>query len=725
MSQHTFFASAPKHLGSLLAEELAGLGLNGAVEARGGARFVGTVADGYRACLWSRVANRILMPVAQFPADGPDALYAGAGEIPWEDHLSPDHTFAIRLDGLMNGVTHGQFAALRVKDAIADRFMRRFGRRPSVDVQSPDLQIHVYVHQGQASVGIDLSGTSLHRRGYRSEGTAAPLKENLAAAILLRAGWPEIAAERGALLDPMCGSGTLIIEGALIAADIAPGLLRESFGFMGWLNHDREAWAGLLEEAKMRRAAGLQRLGSLRGYDQDARAIRIALADLARAGLAGLAHFERRELADCRPGRPEDRGLVIVNPPYGERLGAEGELPALYARLGSVLKERFSGWRAAMFTGNPDLGKQMGLRAHRIHQLYNGPIECRLLHFRIEPTEFVANRPQTLEPAQRGGGAIMLANRLAKNLKALKKWRRTEHIDCFRAYDADLPEYAVAVDVYEGDSADETPQRWAHVQEYAAPTTVDPKRARHRLREALSVIPEVLEIPETHVFFKVRRPQKGSAQYERLAETRRFHQVKEGGLRFLVNFEDYLDTGLFLDHRDIRRLIGDLAPGKTFLNLFAYTGTATVYAAKGGASATTSVDMSRTYLDWARDNLGLNDIPLPGHELIQADCLQWLDEVAGRRRFDLVFLDPPSFSTSKRMTETLDIQRDHVALIRATTRLLAPGGLLIFSNNLRRFRMNHQALSDLEIQDISRETIPRDFARNMRIHQCWRIRMPS
>ena len=725
MPQHTFFASAPKHMGSLLAEELARLGLQGAVEARGGTRFVGEIQDAYRACLWSRVANRILLPLAQFTATGPDELYAGAERIHWEEHLSPESTFAIQLDGLVNGVTHGQYAALRVKDAIADRFTRLLGYRPNVDAQSPDLQIHVYVHQDQASVSIDLSGTSLHRRGYRSEGTSAPLKENLAAAILLRAGWPAIAAEGGALLDPMCGSGTLVIEGALIAADIAPGLLRERFGFMGWLQHDAAAWQRLLDEAEIRRSAGLQRLGSLRGYDQDPRAIRIAIEDLARVGLAGLAHFERRELADCRPARDDDRGLLVVNPPYGERLGSEAELPALHARLGSVLKERFAGWRAALFTGNPDLGKHMGLRAHRIHHLYNGPIECQLLHFRIESSDFVVNRPRTLEPSERSDGATMLANRLAKNLKALGKWRRKEQIDCFRAYDADLPEYAVAVDVYEGEPEGDAPQRWVHVQEYAAPTSVDPKRARHRLREALSVIPEVLEIPESRMFFKVRRPQKGNAQYERLAETRRFHAVKEGGLKFLVNFEDYLDTGLFLDHRDIRRMIGELAEGKSVLNLFAYTGTATVYAANGGAARTTTVDMSRTYLDWARDNLALNAIPMQRHELVQADCLQWLEEAAGKRQYDLIFLDPPSFSTSKRMTETLDIQRDHVGLIRATTRLLKPGGLLVFSNNLRRFRLYADDLADLDIQDISRETIPRDFARNPRIHQCWRITKPA
>ncbi|MFY9972851.1 MAG: THUMP domain-containing protein, partial [Chromatiaceae bacterium] len=237
-----FFATAPKHLGSLLAEELAGLGIPGAREARGGARFEGTLEEGYRACLWSRVANRVLLPIAEFPADGPEALYAGATGVPWEEHLGLDRTFAVRFDGTLAGVTHSQYGALRVKDAIADRFTRRLGRRPDVDPEQPDLLIHCYALRGSVSLAIDLSGASLHRRGYREQGAAAPLKENLAAAILLRAGWPELAREGAALLDPMCGSGTLVIEGTLIAADIAPGLLQAEagghFGFLGWPGHD-------------------------------------------------------------------------------------------------------------------------------------------------------------------------------------------------------------------------------------------------------------------------------------------------------------------------------------------------------------------------------------------------------------------------------------------------------------------------------------------------------
>lgn len=715
MTNLAFFATAARHLESLLADELRSLGITTATETRAGVTFQGTLADAYRACLWSRVANRVLMPLARFPATTPEALYEGVKDIPWEDHFGLEQTFAVHLDTARSQIRHSRFGALKTKDAIVDRFRERTGARPDVRAEQPDLQIRVYLHRDQATVSLDLSGESLHRRGYRDQGSAAPVKENLAAAILLRAGWPAIAADGGALLDPMCGSGTLPVEGALIAADIAPGLLRRYWGFLGWGQHRPEIWNRFIAEARERRTAGLEMLGSIRGYDREPRAVQIALVHLAQAGLAGRIHFERRELDDCSPGRDGDRGLVVANPPYGQRLGTSSDLPALYARLGSVLKERFLGWRAAVLTGNPELGKHMGLRAHRLHSLYNGPIECRLLHFEVAPGNFVSNRPRALPPDQRGQGADMLANRLAKNLKNLAKWRRRNQIRCYRLYDADLPEYALAIDVYEGERS------WIQVQEYAPPKSVDPKRARRRLREALGVIPEVLEVAEGQIFFKVRRRQKGQAQYERLGSGGRFHEVPESGLRFLVNFEDYLDTGLFLDHRDTRRLLGELAAGRHFLNLFAYTGTASVYAAAGGALSTTSVDMSRTYLNWSGRNLALNGIEGAEHKLIQADCLRWLEQTGDEGRYGLIFLDPPSFSASKRMQGTLDVQRDHVALIRSTLRLLAPNGILVFSNNLRSFRMDRRALQDLELGDISRATLPRDFSRGSRVHNCWRI----
>lgn len=717
MSELAFFATAPRYLESLLAEELHGLGLATAKETRGGVAFSARLGDAYRICLWSRIANRILLTLARCPAPDAEALYAGALDIPWEEHLAPEQTFAVQVDGVQAQIGHSHYAALRIKDAIVDRFRAQTGSRPSVAPVRPGLQIHAFLQRDQATLSLDLAGESLHRRGYREQGSAAPLKENLAAAILYRADWPAIAAEGGSLVDPLCGSGTLPIEAALIAADIAPGLARGYWGLLGWRQHDADAWQQLLAEARDRRQSGSTRLGRrLHGYDQDAAAIRAALANLQRAGLAGHVHFERRTLSEAAPWRECEPGLVVANPPYGERLGSDADLAGLYAQLGAQLRERFRGWRAAVLTGNPQLCKAMGLRAHRQHRLMNGPIDCRLLHFEVVPEAFVSNRPRPLPAAERGPGAQMLTNRLAKNLRALAKWRRREGIHCFRLYDADLPEYAVAVDVYDGE------QRWVHLQEYEAPRSIDPRDARRRLREAIGVVAEILAVPAEQIAVKVRRQQKGAAQYERLAERGRFHVVEEDGLRFLVNLEDYLDTGLFLDHRQVRRLVGDLAAGRHVLNLFGYTGTASCYAARGGALSTTTVDLSRTYLDWAARNLALNGFNAAAHRLVQADCLRWLARPAKGSRYGLIFLDPPSFSTSRRMHETLDIQRDHVALIRASLAHLSTDGELIFSTNRRRFRLDEAALAELQCEDLTAATLPRDFARTPRIHQCWRMR---
>lgn len=718
MMTYRFFATTGKYLESLLADELCQLGAENVAETHGGVRFTGSLATAYRVCLWSRIASRVLRVLERLPASTPEALYESAQRVAWNEHFDLGSTFAVDCHVSQSRITHSHYGALKIKDAVVDQFRGRFGDRPSVDMEHPAVRINAYLYRDEVTLSLDLSGESLHRRGYRQQGVAAPLKENLAAAVLLRAGWPDIAREHGALVDPMCGSGTLLIEGAWIAADVAPGLRRAYWGFLGWRQHEPALWQRLIEEAEARRAEGLSRLPDIRGYDKDPEAVRIARSNLERAGLRGLVHIERRDLLACTPAAADQRGLLVANPPYGERLGADSDLPALYRTLGDTLKERFQGWSAAVLTGNPDLGKRMGLRARRFHTLFNGPIECRLLHFEISPEWFISERqgPRPLTAAERGAGAEMFANRLRKNLRHLGRWLRQEGISCYRLYDGDMPEYALAVDVYEGE------ERWVHVQEYAAPPSIDPRAARLRLREAIGVILEVLEVPQANLFFKVRQRQRGSAQYERLAESKRFHEVREAGHRFLVNFEDYLDTGLFLDHRQTRGLLAELAEGRRFLNLFAYTGTATVYAAKGGALATTTVDMSRTYLEWARKNLALNGVEGRQHELIQADCVQWLEDNAGRREFDLIFLDPPSFSTSKRMKGILDLQRDHVALIQRAAALLSAQGVLIFSTNLRQIKLDPEGLQGLQVEDISRATLPRDFERNPRIHRCWKIR---
>jgi 23S rRNA (guanine2445-N2)-methyltransferase / 23S rRNA (guanine2069-N7)-methyltransferase len=731
---HRLYVTAPAGTADLAADELRAFGALEVKDSRGGVACAGSLEVAYRACLWSRVANRVLLRLTEFPAATPEALYAGVHTVPWQDHLSAEGTLAVDCTSSRSAITHTQFAALKVKDAVVDQFRERTGVRPNVDTDAPDVRINVHLDRDVATLSIDLSGDSLHRRGYRGPQGAAPLKENLAAAVLLRAGWPKLVeTEAGPLgfVDPMCGSGGLAIEAGLIAADAAPGLTRNYFGFLGWRGHDEALWQRLLEHAAERRRAAAERLSrvALRAYDRDSAAVRATLENAVRAGVAKQLHAERRDVADLPPP-PAPRGLIAVNPPYGERLGDAATLEALYAQLGSKLKEHFVGWHAAVLTGNPPLGRALGMKAKRTHTLWNGPIECRLLRFDVEPKYFETKRepgalPRFDEDAARARpGSAMFANRLRKNFASLGEWARKEGIACFRVYDADMPEYAFSIDVYASAPGLDAERRYVYVQEYAPPSTVDAAKAKARREEAFAAIPEVLSVARERVYVRTRRQQKGGAQYEKLGERGEFELVSEGGLSLYVNFKDYLDTGLFLDHRPIRARIRELAAGKTFLNLFAYTGTASVFAAAGGARATTTVDLSRTYLDWARRNLEHNGFgDEHRHRLLQEDVVRWL-ETPPRERYDLIFLDPPTLSRSKRMESELDVQRDHVKLIRGALLRLAPEGLLIFSNNFRRFRLDEPGLAGLAIEDVTAATVPKDFARNPRIHQCFEIRVP-
>ncbi len=745
-----FFATCPRNTEGLLLDELRTLGAADATETRAGTFFRGPLALAYRVCLWSRVASRILLRLHSCPASSPDDLYEGAKQLPWEDHLQVSGTLAVEVTStvrrgpLADLNTH--FAEQRVKDAVVDRFRARSGSRPGVDLARPDIRINVHLTPEGATFSLDLSGDGLHRRGYRTEGGEAPLKENLAAAILMRAGWPRLAEAGACLVDPMCGSGTILIEGALVAADIAPGLLRDYYGFLRWKGFEPAVWQPLLAEARDRKDSGLSHLPPLYGYDADIKAVNTARNNARKAGLAGRIVFERRELASLSTPRSvpatTPAGLVLTNPPYGKRLGEVSQLVEVYETLGERLKTGFSGWQAAVFTGNPDLGAHLGLRAHRSNVFFNGPIECRLLQFDIGGAAMAARRLKAVppgadtpvaeqtdtdgvalseseapgEPEDTAAGAIMFENRLRKNLKHLRRWATREQVHCYRVYDADLPEYAAAIDLYED---------WVHMQEYAPPSTVDQVRARRRLKEMLAAVPRVLEVPSSHVVLKVRRQQRGDEQYRRLQEQDRFIEVREAGLRFLVNPTDYLDIGLFLDHRQTRGMIRDLAQARRFLNLFAYTGSATVYAAAGGAAATTTVDLSLTYLDWARRNLELNKLMGEKHSFVRADCVEWLAQAAAGRlghvEYDLIFLDAPTFSNSKAMRTELDLQRDHATLIKNAAGLLSNDGILLFSTNFRHFKLEPALLEAFDVLDITKQTIPPDFVRSPRIHTCFRI----
>ncbi|HZR37369.1 MAG TPA: bifunctional 23S rRNA (guanine(2069)-N(7))-methyltransferase RlmK/23S rRNA (guanine(2445)-N(2))-methyltransferase RlmL [Nevskia sp.] len=732
------FLSCARGIEPLLAREAAALGALEPREQNGGVACQGDWASAYRICLWSRLASRVLLPVSQYKAETAEQLYDGAKAVDWPAWFSANRSFAVEVAGHSNVLTHTHFAALKVKDAIADRFRDDHGRRPDVDANAPDVAVHLHLNASRISLSLDLSGGSLHRRGYRAKGAAAPLKETLAAAILLRAGWPEVAGRGGALIDPLCGSGTLVIEAALMAADSAPGLARERYGFQSLRNHDRTVWEALLADARARREAGLKQLPPLLGQDIDGATLRAARRNAELAGLGGHTQWSQADVSTARPVG-DAPGLVATNPPYGERLGSEAELIKLYSLLGHALKQHFGGWQAAVFTGRPDLGPRLGLRAEKMYALYNGDLPCKLLLFDIPtpaPVEAAAPGP--------GGGAEDFTNRLRKNLKHLGKWAKRSGVSCYRVYDADLPDYALAVDLYPTAS----PQ--IHAQEYAAPKTVDPIKAEKRLREALAVIQQVFEVPAAAIHFKIRKQQKGSEQYTRQGEQDRFQQVEEHGCRLWVNLDDYLDTGLFLDHRPLRRRLQAEAAGKRFLNLFCYTATATVHAAKGGASGTVSVDLSANYLEWAQRNLELNgykstlkarrrpDDSARGrnpwkeqpsrHQLIQADCLAWLEEQArnpAAQRYDLILCDPPTFSNSKRMDGTLDVQRDHVQMLRNAAQLLTPQGVLYFSTNRKRFKLDQEALAGLDISDITAQTLDEDFKRPPPPHRCWAIRRGS
>ncbi len=718
------FATAPKGIEPLLADELTALGAERVRAVRAGVEFQGDLATAYRACLWSRLANRILMPLTQFRAEGPEALYDGVSSVDWLALMGPEASLAVDFTSVRSAITHSHFGALKVKDAIVDQLRAATGTRPSIDTTQPDIRVNCFIHHDRASLALDLSGESLHRRGYRLDGVVAPLKENLAAAILVRAGWPALAARGAPLIDPMCGSGTLPIEAALMAGDQAPGLLRAHYGFLAWRGHDPQLWQNLRQEAHARRAAGLARIPPIQGFDLSHRAIESAQQNAERAGLGTKVLFTVQTLNDLR--RPsQSEGLMVVNPPYGERLGEVESLKRLYQEMGAQLKRDFGGWHFSLFTGNPDL--QVGLKPERSYTLYNGAIECRLLNFQLHAQRPVEGerRERKAPPApELSEGAQMLANRLRKNHKKLAKWLQQEAIDCYRLYDADLPEYALAIDLYQSE------RLWAHLQEYQAPKSIDEEKAAARVQEAVAAVRAVFELAPAQVILKQRLRQKGKAQYQPLGKHGQFHTVQEYGVSLLVNFTDYLDTGLFLDHRPVRHFIQARAQGKRFLNLFCYTGSATVHAAVGGAASSTSVDLSQTYLDWAQRNLALNLSDTRRHEIIRADCLDWLREEAGRplrerRQYDLIFLDPPTFSNSKRMQGVFDVQRDHVRIIGWASRLLAEGGELIFSTNHRRFELDTLQLEreGALVEDLSQQTLPRDFERNQKIHHCWRIRV--
>lgn len=741
-TQYDLFVSCSQGWEGLLQTELEKLAVGEVKPGHAGVYVSATLEQMYKICLWTRLATKVLLPLDSGPIETGDDVHTVASKVDWPSLMKPGASLKVDFIGTNDAVRNTQFGAQRVKDAVVDSIRHAGGERPNVEKMQPDVRIHARLHRDELHISIDLSGDSLHRRGYRQKQGGAPLKENLAAALLLRAGWPTIAEQGGALLDPMCGSGTLLIEGALIAYSIAPGLSRDKFGFECWTGHNADTWAQVVNDAKAIRDKNLQEKSfDIFGYDSDYYVTKAAEMNCEALGLQNVIHIANKPVEELK--QPTHKvlvpGLVIVNPPYGERLGEVNELRTTYQILAHQVKQQFEGWTFAVFTSNPELAKETRLRANKKNKFKNGALPAELFVYSVLSADDAKLRKDKLTQAvqtdedgqvENASGAwvrknlcdkplteaaTMVANRIKKNLKRLKKSVKQNNWHGYRVYDADMPEYSAAIDLYNDQ---------VHIQEYAAPKTIDADKAEARFETLKHGAAVALQAPDNKLFVKTRKRNKGKAQYEKQTDTQGFDaerciQVQEGNAKLWVNLQDYLDTGLFLDHRPLRMRIHKEATGKRFLNLFCYTATASVHAALGGATESVSVDMSNTYLEWADNNFRLNNVHLARHRLVRADCFDWLNKC--REGFDLIMLDPPTFSNSKKMSDVLDIQKDQVRLISRCMDILNPGGTLYFSTNFRQFKLDEQISTRYVVENISAETIDEDFKGNPKIHYCWKI----
>lgn len=687
-------------LGDWLARELRGWNLPVSGESAAAVTLEGGMEDALRVCLFSRLAERVLHVLAETDADPRDAPEILARQWQPREHLAADTP--LHLHATHRGIPGDS----RVS---AHRFLKASGLDGATSAESAGaFNLRLELAEGRARLLLDLVGDPLHRRGYRLQAGQAPVRETLAAALLYAADWP--GGDRApVLLDPFCGSGTVLIEAAEMALGRAPGLRRADFAFMHWRLCPADLWPGLLQEARAGEVPAPPEL-SLKGFDADPRALAAARHNAVNAGVDGLIHFERRELGLLRARDFAGQGRLVTNPPWGDRLDDRRRAARLHAALGDTLATLAPDWPVVLLGSRVEVLDQAGMDLQEQWRVRNGPENCFIR--RAHPVRRAPEPPlQVGEPAfevpERGQP---LVNRLRKNGRQLRRWLEKEGIQAYRLYDRDLPEFNVSVDIYGSRVL---------VHEYKAPATVDERAAAERRELAISGVRAVLGAHREQVFLRTRAPQKAGRQYRKREREAALWPVREGRARLLVNLEEYLDTGLFLDHRPLRLRLGEEAAGKRFLNLFGYTGAATVHAALGGAAASATVDSSRRYLDWAGENLALNGFSTTRHRLERADAMQWLAD--NNEQFDLIFCDPPTFSNSKERDDFV-VQRDHAELIRLALKRLEPGGVLYFSCNFRKFELDASIREWYLVEDLTRWSIPPDFGRNTRIHQCFAIR---
>lgn len=705
--------------------ELKALGYAPQITRPGRIEFAGDLSAVCRANLWLRSADRILIELAKFAATDFDALYDTTRDVPWEEWCAPDAAILVRGRSRKSQLSSVPACQRTVKKAIVERLLARHKVASLPETGAP-VPVEVALLDDEATLSIDTSGDGLAKRGYRTLTGPAQIRETLAAALVQLSFWKP---ERP-FLDPFCGTGTIAIEAATIGRQMAPGRLRR-FAAEAWPSVAAEPWQQAREEAADRQQPTIPE--RLVATDLDAESLKLARYHAEQAGVADDIHFQQREFADLSSQR--QYGCTIMNPPYGLRLGEDREVEQLYRTLPEVLR-RLPTWSHYILSARGDLEKLVGQRADRRRKLFNAQIECTYFQFygpkpprgnELKRTDAESAplasspestaKPQAVTTPAFGGlrteakrQAEEFSNRLRKLARHLRRWPTKRGITCYRLYERDIPEIPLVVDRY--DDA-------LHIAEFERPH--DRTAAEHAdwLDFMVRTAAKTLEVSRELVFVKHRERQRGTSQYERVDERQAVRIVEEGGLKFQVNLSDYLDTGLFLDHRQTRAMVRDLADGTNFLNLFAYTGSFTVYAAAGGATKTTSVDLSATYQDWTAENMRLNGFAGSQHRFVREDAGTYLSSL-GDERFDLAVIDPPTFSNSKRLDEDWDIQRDHATLLQKVIEHMTPGGVIFFSTNSRRFKLDEAALTGVTTREISKQTVPEDF-RNKRIHRCWRM----
>ena len=748
-------------LEALVKRELIALGYQPKVSQPGRIDFQGDWSAVCRANIWLRTADRVLIQIQQFDSPDFDALFDTIKDFDWSQYIPADAAFPVVGKSRLSELTSVPAIQRTVKKALVES-LQKHHNVTELPETGATYKVEIAMLKDVATLTLDTTGPSLHKRGYRRLVAEAPIKETLAAALVDLSVWrPD-----RALVDPFCGSGTIAIEAALAGCNIAPGISRD-FSSSNWGTIDKEFWNKAIEEANDQRRNDVEM--QIIATDRDKEVLDKARYHADQAGVAEHIHFEQKPFAELRSSRKH--GCIVTNPPYGERLDQQQRLIGLYQSIPAVM-QRLPTWSLFLITNMPKFEGLIQKQATRRRKLFNGRLECTYYQFlgprpprphragdqtsevvdaksspepnwipvenaqpysseiaaegdtpsKTSTTESVAvtanNEPQT--EALFGGltakdheQAGLFKNRLTKLARHLRRWPTKRNITCFRLYERDIPEIPLVVDRYED---------YLHITEYERPHDRDIARHAQWLDLMCETAAATLDVPTANVYLKRRKKDSDNRQYEKVSRAGKIATVNEGGLKFLINLTDYVDTGLFLDHRKTRKMVFDEAEDKDFLNLFAYTGSFSVYAAKAHASSTTTVDLSKNYLEWAQRNMEANGLSDSKHNFVASDILEFLTAAADNpmRMYDLAVVDPPTFSNSKKTSQDWEIQSRHVELLNLVHQIMRTGGVVYFSTNFRRFKFDSAALPNFECREISKQTVPEDF-RNKRIHRCWRL----